>query len=104
MSGDLRPLPDDPGADYVEAMLAVRDAEWLLTSRGDYVTYAVETMKADGSGHQVAVAFECPVRVNNGTETRVVRLLIAPEDAEGLAENLAHTTAWLAARRTGGAR
>lgn len=94
---DLRPIPDDPSAATVEAMIDLRNEEWLVSAVGDYQTGAVEAMKNDGTNFQRLVALEWPVRVNNGDEIRTVRLLIAPEDAIGLAEVLAHTAVWLAA-------
>lgn len=93
-----RPLPDDPTRAQVAAMLDVLDAEWLLLADGDFSSAAVETMKADGTGHQIAIALELPCRVNNTTDLRTVRLLIGPEDAAGLAETLTHTATWLLAR------
>lgn len=96
----VRPLPDDPSAPQVQAMIDVRSDERLVGAPGDYSTAAVETMRADGSDHQVCIALEWPARVNHTPELRTVRMLISPDDAAGLAEVLAHTARWLTARAT----
>ena len=42
-----------------------------------------------------AIAQAAPARRNHGTEETEIRLMISPEDAIGLAENLTHTARWL---------
>lgn len=98
---NVRPLPDDPSAPMVQSMIDARSDEWLLSAPGDYSTCAVETMRADGTDHQVLVAVEWPVRVNHSDEIRTVRLLIAPSDALGLARRIAHTVQWLSDPKEG---
>lgn len=92
----FRPLPEDPAGPIVLEMFDARSEEWLVTGGGDYQTAAVEVFNADGTDVRRLIALEWPARVNHSTERRTVRLLIHPEDAEGLAEVLAHSTAWLA--------
>lgn len=91
----FRPLPEDPSGPMVAAMFDVRSEEWLMSDAGDYQTAAVEAFREDGSGFNRLIALEWPGRVNHSTERRTIRLLIAPEDAEGLSIVLAHTAAWL---------
>jgi len=95
VSDDLRPVPGDPGAAEVQSMLDLSGDEWWLGAEGDYSTAAVESMQADGTHFQRLIALEWPVRLNRGTERKRIRLLIAPEDALGLAEVLTHTAMWL---------
>lgn len=90
------PVPGDPSSHLILDMFDARSDEWLLSDGGDYQTAAVEVFKADGTNLQRLIALEWPARVNNSTERRTVRLLIDPEDAEGLADVLAHSVAWLA--------
>lgn len=92
---DLRPVPGDPSAAVVESMFDMRDAEWLMTAGGDYRAAAAEVMLADGSNFDRAVILEWPARVNHSTEMRTVRLVMAAEDAIGLADVLAHAGGWL---------
>lgn len=95
-----RPLPNDPDREMVGGMfdLTNDEIEWWLSAGGEYQTGAAETMRADGSDWQRVVLLEWPARVNrqHGPDAeRKVRLMIAPEDGIGLAEVLAHTSAWL---------
>lgn len=95
-----RPLPNDPDREMVAGMfdLTNDEVEWWLSAGGEYQTGGAETMMSDGSGWQRVVLLEWPARVNHehGPDAeRTVRLMIAPEDAMGLAEVLAHTSAWL---------
>jgi hypothetical protein len=93
----IRPIPGDPAEAQVVAAFDLRDEAWLLSAPGDYEAAAVEVFKQDGSNYQRLVAVQWPARLNNGTERVTVRLLIAPEDAEGLAGVLQHTARWLKA-------
>jgi len=97
MNGDPRPIAGDPSSSQVVAMLDIDNVEWWLTNGGDYMTAAVETMARDGSDWQRVIALEWPTRLNHGTEEKVIRLMISPEDAVGLAETLLHTANWLMA-------
>ncbi len=92
-----RPIPGDPSRAEVQSMLDVKGEEWWLTDSGDYETAAVETMRYDGSDWHRLIALEWPVRRNHGQEQKVIRLMISPEDALGLAEVLTHTARWLVA-------
>lgn len=94
---DPRPIPGDPSHVQVQSLLDVRDEEWWLTTGGDYQTAAVETMRQDGSQWQRMIALEWPARRNHGRDHTVLRLMISPEDAVGLAEVLVHTARWLIA-------
>ena len=97
MSLDPRPISGDPSHVEVRAMLDIRGEEWWVTVSGDYMTAAVETMKSDGSAWQRLIAVEWPARRNHGKEHTVLRLMISPRDALGLAEVLTHTARWLEA-------
>lgn len=77
----------------------LRNEEWWFTEAGTYQTGAVEAMKADGSQHQHLIVLEWPTRLNNGTEKKTIRLAMAPEDAIGLAQVLAHSAGWLLAQK-----
>lgn len=94
MSGP-RPIPGDPGAIDVWAIVNVDPGEWLLATAGHYAASAVETMANDGSGWQRCVAVIVPARRNHSTETETVRLMISAEDAVGLAAVMAHAALWL---------
>jgi hypothetical protein len=95
MTEPIRPIPGDPGAATIVSMMDLGNQEWWVTAVGDYRTAAVEAMKHDGSDFQRVVAVEWPAKLNNGDTKKVIRLLLAPEDAIGLAESLIHTAAWL---------
>jgi hypothetical protein len=99
MSDDrLRPIKGDPSGAQVVAMFDLKSEEWWLSRAGDYQTAAGETVSNDGAHWERVIMLEWPARVNHehGPEAeRTLRLLIAPEDALGLAEVLAHTAAWL---------
>lgn len=69
--------------------------DWWLTSPGDYDTGAAEAWQRDGSGYQRVVLLRWPARQNKGTKQTVLQLMLAPEDAEGLAKVLEHTARWL---------
>lgn len=99
MTDQFRPIAGDPGGEAIMAMFDVRSTEWLMSDAGDYQTGAAEVFKADGSNYQKVVILEWPARVNNSDERRIVRLMISPEDALGLADVLAHTGRWLAAQQ-----
>lgn len=90
-----RPIPGDPGGPSIEAMMDIRSQDWWITQSGDVKTGAVETMRVDGSDWQRVIAVELPVRRNHDTDQETLRLMISPESALVLAENLAHTGAWL---------
>lgn len=90
-----RPIPGDPSFAHVVSMLNIEGEEWWLTAEGDYETAAVETMRFDGSQWQRVIALTWPARRNHGKEKKVLRMMISPEDAMGLAEVLAHTAMWL---------
>lgn len=92
----VRPIAIDPAATQVRSMLSI-DQTWAIAAPGDYATFAVEAMTNDGGNYQRLVALEFPARLNKTDELVTLRLLIAPEDAAGLAETLAHTYAWLRA-------
>lgn len=94
---EIRPIPSDPNAATVRSMFDLRGELWHVARAGEYQTAAVETMKNDGTNWQRLVALEWPGRVNNSDEETILRLLISPEDAMGLAEVLAHTAVWLRA-------
>lgn len=96
VSKQVRPIAADPSAEIVEGMLEV-DESWLLSAPGDYDTFAVESMTRDGGNWQRTIALRWPARINKTDERVLLRLLIAPEDALGLAELLTHTANWLAA-------
>lgn len=100
----IRPIPGDPSADEITEMLDIRNAEWLVAGQGEYGAAAVEAMKASGAGYQHLIALTWPARVNNSDEERMVRLLIHPEDAVGIAAVLLDSSKWLVAhlRQTGG--
>ena len=68
-----------------------------MTVPGDYQAAAVEAMRYDGSDWQRMIALEWPARRNHGKEHAVLRLMISPGDALGLAEVLTHTADWLKA-------
>lgn len=91
----IRPVPQDPDAPMIAEMFDLRDEEWYCSAPGEYQTAAVETMKRDGSSWQRSVALEWPARINNSDETKIIRLLVSPEDAIGLADALATSAAWL---------
>lgn len=93
----LRPIDEDPSGETVARMFALGDAEWLLSAGGDYQTAGVEVFNRDGGNYNKLVALEWPSRVNRSDELRTVRLLIAPEDAVGLALVLISTARWLVA-------
>jgi hypothetical protein len=76
-------------------MLDLRGEEWWLTVPGDYESAAVEAMRFDGSDWQRVIALTWPARRNHGKERKVLRMMISPEDALGLAEVLTHTAKWL---------
>lgn len=94
MSDDLRPLPNDPDRETVASIFRM-DAPWWLTAGGEYQAAAVEVMKDDGTNYDRCVALEWPARLNKTKEDQVLRLLISPEDAIGLAQVLVHTAAWM---------
>lgn len=96
-SARIRPLSYDPSADTVAEAFDLASDEWWLTAGGEYHTAAVETMRRDGTDYQRCVALEWPCRLNHGDELRTIRLLISPEDAEGLADGLEHTARWMRA-------
>lgn len=99
----FRALPGDPDGPMVEAMFDIRSEDWILASNGTFQTAALEAMRDDGSGHQVVVALEWPGRRNHTDEQVTVRLLMSPEDAEGLADVLEGTGRWLRQARERGA-
>lgn len=90
-----RPLPSDPDRGTVQSILNIDGEEWWLTAPGDHQAMAVEAMRLDGSDWQRVVAFELPVRKNNGTEHKVLRVMMSPGDALGFAKVLTHTARWL---------
>ena len=94
---DPRPIPNDPTRELVQSMLDIEGEVWWLTAEGDYTTSAVETMSHEGADWQRVIALEWPARRNHGKEHRILRMMISPEDALGLAEVLIHTAQWLAA-------
>lgn len=94
----LRPIPGDPGAAEIVAAFDLAGDDWLLSTPGEYMTGAAETMQDDGSNWQRVVILEWPCRRNHdhGPDAAMtLRLMVSPEDALGLAEVLAHTAAWL---------
>lgn len=90
----LRPVEGDQTADQVQAALDLAGAEWLLTSAGDYNSFAVEKFNTDGT-EELAIVLEWPCRVNKTNDERVIRLVIHPDDALALSGVLAHTSGWL---------
>jgi hypothetical protein len=93
---DPRPISLDPSRITIARMIEV-DQSWLLGTDGDYEAFAVETMKRDGTSWQRAIAVRWPARINKTDEKVLLRLLISPEDALGLADVLMHTAGWLQA-------
>jgi len=94
----FRPLSDDPSGATIAEMFDA-GADWLVTAPGDYTTGAAETMLRDGTGWQEVVMLDWPCRVNKTGEGKLLHLMMSPEDALGLAENIAHTAIWMIARR-----
>ena len=92
----VRPIPEDPSAAIAQGMIDV-DQSWLLSAPGEYDSFAVEAMTSDGGSYQRTIALRWPARINKTGEAVTLRLLIAPEDALGLADVLIHTATWLAA-------
>lgn len=92
-----RPVPIDPDRELVVSILNIDGEEWWLTEPGDHQAMAVEAMRLDGADWQRVVAFELPVRKNNGTDHKVLRVMMSPEDALGFAKVLTHTARWLEA-------
>lgn len=99
MPEHFRPLPDDPDGEVIAAMFDANE-DWLLAAGGSYQTGAAECMKADGSAFQRVVILEWPTRRNHTDEQVMVRLMISPEDAIGLADVLRHTGRWMLANQT----
>lgn len=96
MSEGLEPLPYDPSAFEVQSMLDLHEGEpWFMTDAGEYDTFALYAMKADGTNPQILVALQWPTRINRTDTKQVVQMLIHPDDAKGLAEILTATTDWL---------
>lgn len=91
----VQPIPEDPSNPEIALVIRQFDDAWALAAGGDYMTFAVEAFKNDGSDHQKLVAMVFPSRYNHTDEDVTIRLLLSPEDAQGLAETLAHTVAWL---------
>jgi hypothetical protein len=91
---DPRPIPLDPSHDQILSMIEV-DQSWLMTASGDYDTFAVEAMTRDGSNWQRVIALRWPARINKTDEKVMLRMLISPEDAIGLAAVMTHTAKWL---------
>lgn len=89
-----QPIPGDPSAVQVAAMFDA-GGDWLVTAPGDYQTAAVQAMQRDGSHLQNVVILEWPTRRNHSDEHVMVRLIISPDDALGLAQVLAHTARWM---------
>jgi hypothetical protein len=96
-----RPLEDDAGKDIIGKVFDIRSEDWLLTDGGGYQTAAAETWQKDGGVWQEVVILEWPARKNHSEEKVMVRLMISPEDAMGLAEVLESTATWLMRRRYG---
>lgn len=94
----LRPIPDDASADQVSGMLDAMGDDWWLTTPGDIVTTAVETILRDGSGWQEGIIFTLPLRRNHTEERQELRVFVQREYAEMLMVNLVHTCAWYRAR------
>jgi hypothetical protein len=92
---DPRPIPVDPSAVTVKSMIEI-DQSWLMAAPGDYEAFAVEAMTRSGTNWQRVVALRWPARINKTDEEVTLRLLVAPEDAIGLARVLMHTATWLA--------
>lgn len=90
-----RPIPGDPGAEQIKAMMDIRHEEWWLAQPGPIDTAAVETMRVDGSEWQRMIAIEIPVRKNHTGKVETLRVMIHPAAAIILAETLAHTAVWL---------
>lgn len=94
MMSDIRPIAADPSFDIVDAMIEA-DQSWLLAAAGDYDTFAIESMTRDGRNWQRAIAVRWPARINKTDEHVLLRLIISPDDAIGLAEVLTRTARWL---------
>jgi hypothetical protein len=80
-------------------MFDLNAEDWWLTTEGGYQTAAAETMRRDGSGFQQVIILEWPARLNKTHEEKVLRLMVSPEDADGLAEVLRHTARWMKSAR-----
>lgn len=96
MPEGLEPLPFDTSKVTVQAMIDMHEGEpWLLSSQGDYDTFAVQTFKKDGSNPQTLLALQWPTRINHTDTEVLVRLLIHPDDVRGLIDVLTQTCDWL---------
>lgn len=91
---DIRAIPVDPSRATVEELIDV-DQSWLLGATGDYESFAIEAMTRDGRNWQRGIAIRWPARINKTDERVMLRLIISPEDAVGLAGVLTHTARWL---------
>jgi hypothetical protein len=99
MTGSLsgkhfRPVPGDPSADQVEKLFEA-GADWINTVGGDIKTSAVLAMKKDGTDEQFLVAVEWGGRHNHTREPATVQVLVSPEDAIQIGEQLIHSGTWL---------
>lgn len=94
MSDDIRPIPGDNASAAILEFISV-DQTWLLSYSGDFETCAVEVMTDDGGSYQQVIALKIPVRRNKTQERSELRLMLSPEMAFGLAQELQHTSAWL---------
>jgi hypothetical protein len=96
MTDALQPLPFDPSRVTVQSMIDLHAGEpWLLTSGGDYDTFAVYVLKRDGTDGQTLIALQWPTRINHTDTEQIVQLLIHPDDVRGLVDVLTHTCDWL---------
>jgi hypothetical protein len=79
-------------------MLDTRGDDWIVTAGGDYSAVAVQAAAPAAVVGQELVALQWPGRRNHTDQQVTVRLLMAPEDALGLAQVLAHTARWVLSR------
>jgi len=98
MTDEIRPLSDDASADIIKEMFDLDSEDWHYSDEGDYESACVEAMNRQGGNFQTLVALEWPMENRKTKEKKKLRLLISPDDAEGLAKVLLHNVAWLKSR------
>lgn len=94
----FEPFPDDPNIAQVISMFDARADNWVMTGEGDYQAAAALGCRSDGSEPRHVVILEWPGRINHTDERVQIRMMMAPEDALGLADVLSHAGRWLRAR------
>lgn len=94
----FRPISYDPSAEMIYQVFDPTE-RWVCGAEGEYKTALAETFQEDGSDAGIVVLIEIPGRYNKTEEPVQVRLMISPEDAEGLAKNILHSCEWLKAAK-----